>query len=76
MRARLLGAVVPERVEDLRGEAREMALNRMIAGRHYPSDVAAGIALGEAVAGRMLAEGKMDDDLAAAKAEWRAVSGQ
>lgn len=79
LRARLLAELSPARAEELQRQAGEMALNRVIAGKHSPSDAAAGIALGGAIAESILARAASDPscaaarDLEAARAEWESV---
>lgn len=79
LRARLLAELAPDRAEALYGQASTMSLNRVIAGKHHPSDAAAGMALGRAIAEAILAEAAADPksgpaaDLAAARMEWESV---
>lgn len=68
--ARILGALDPAHKDALRERARLVALDRVIAGVHYPTDVAAGMALGDALADQFLASPAFQADLAKAKAEW------
>jgi hypothetical protein len=68
--ARILGALDPAHKDALRERARLVALDRVIAGVHYPTDVAAGMALGDAIADQFLASEAFQADLAKAKAEW------
>lgn len=80
LRARLLAELAPDRAEALDRQAAIMSLNRVIAGKHHPSDAAAGMALGRAIADAILAEAAADpqsgpaSDLAAARAEWAEVT--
>lgn len=69
-RARMLIEIAPEKKDEIMRAARSMVLNRMIAGKHHPSDCAAGILLGTSIAEAMLANEKARADVAAAKAEW------
>jgi acid phosphatase (class A) len=68
--ARLLGALDPAHKDALRERARLVALDRVIGGVHYPSDVVAGMTLGDALADQFLASPAFQADLAKAKAEW------
>jgi hypothetical protein len=68
--ARLLGTLDPKHKEALRERARLVALDRVIAGVHYPTDVAAGMALGDAIADQFLASEAFKADLEKARAEW------
>lgn len=54
--ARLLGKKFPARADAFIKRANQAALNRMIGGVHYPSDVMAGIRLGDYLAAKMIAE--------------------
>jgi acid phosphatase (class A) len=68
--ARVLGAMDPKDKEALRERARLVALDRVIAGVHYPTDVAAGMALGDAIADQLVASPAFKADIEKAKAEW------
>lgn len=68
----LLAELAPPRREDLERRARLVAWDRVIAGVHYPSDVAAGAVLGEAMVREMLRSPELQRELAAARAEWPA----
>lgn len=54
MYARILGMYFPERKMQLLARADQIALNRVIGGVHHPSDIFAGIKLGDALAEEML----------------------
>jgi hypothetical protein len=69
--AKLLGALDPKHKDALRERARLVALDRVIAGVHYPTDVAAGMALGDEIADKFLASPAFQADLEKAKAEWQ-----
>ena len=78
-RARMLEEITPDRKEEVIAAARAMVVNRIIAGKHHPSDCAGGIVLGKAIAEAMLDAAKdpaspIHDDLEAAKKEWKEVS--
>ncbi len=47
--ARLLGEMYPDKKDALLNRAQEIANNRVLGGVHYPSDIAAGIKLGDAL---------------------------
>jgi acid phosphatase (class A) len=54
---RILAVIYPERALQFMKRADEAALNRMIGGVHYPSDVAAGKELGDSIADDYLQDG-------------------
>lgn len=56
----VLAWLFPDRAEFFRGEAEAAGLSRQLAGVHYPSDVDAGLALGRAIAARVIERGKAD----------------
>ena len=68
--ARILGVLSPKDKEALRDRARLVALDRVIIGVHYPTDVAAGMALGDAIADQLMLSEAFKADLEKAKAEW------
>ena len=51
--------------------ARLVMLDRMVAGVHFPTDVAAGFALGNAIADRMVESQAFKADYESAQAEWK-----
>jgi acid phosphatase (class A) len=65
----VLAALVPDHAEALTGIGREIAVSRMVCGMHYPSDVEDGAALGESVAGAILATPAFAMDATAARVE-------
>lgn len=69
--ATLLGMAVPERRDALFARAREHAASRVIAGVHYPSDLAAGQVAAAALAARLMATPAAVAGFAAMKAELR-----
>ena len=73
LRARLLTAIAPDFEQALLREAWFSGHERMALGVHMGSDVVAGFVLGQAIADRMLESPAMQADLAAARAEWRAL---
>jgi acid phosphatase (class A) len=68
--ARVLAILSPKDKEALRERARLVALDRVIAGVHYPTDVASGMALGDAIADQLMLSEAFKADLEKAKAEW------
>jgi membrane-associated phospholipid phosphatase len=58
--AEVLAYVFPERAAFFREKAEEAGRSRLVAGVNYPSDVAAGLALGRDVAALVIARGKSD----------------
>lgn len=70
--AKLLSQLAPDRAEDLERRARLVAWDRVVAGVHFPSDVAAGLVLGDAVARRMLESPALKAELEEARGEWMA----
>ena len=54
--ARLLAKKFPARADAFMKRANQAALNRLIGGVHYPSDVMAGIRLGDYLADKMIAD--------------------
>jgi acid phosphatase (class A) len=68
--ARILAELAPSQAQALRERARLVALDRVIGGVHYPTDVAAGMALGDAIADQLLASPALKADLEKAKTEW------
>jgi acid phosphatase (class A) len=56
--ARILSAIYPERANDFMKRADEIAMNRIIGGVHYPSDVLAGKKLGDLIADTALKDKK------------------
>ena len=69
--SRILADLAPEQKDALRERARVVCVDRIIAGAHYPSDVAAGVALGEAIADALLRSDAFLQELDAVRAaEW------
>ena len=66
-------AVAPERAEAVRRIGLEMGVSRLVCGMHYPSDVAAGEAVGRAVVAELIATPAFQRDLPAARAEIEAA---
>lgn len=63
--AAILGYVYPDLAQDFQAKADAAANSRVAAGANFPSDVAAGLALGKAVAEQVIARAKVDDALPA-----------
>lgn len=69
---RLLCELAPaDTHEAIRARARLIGVDRLVAGVHFPTDVAAGFALGNAVAEALLSDARFKADLDAARSEWR-----
>lgn len=66
-------ALDPAHAEGARRIAVELGRSRLVCGMHYPSDVAAGDALGRAVFQAASARADVQADLAAARAELKAL---
>lgn len=62
--------LAPEKADAIRARARLIGLDRIIVGVHFPSDVAAGNALGKAIVSKMTESPAFQQDLAEARAEW------
>lgn len=63
--------LAPEKADAIRARARLIGLDRIILGVHFPSDVAAGNALGKAIVEKMKESAEFQRDLEEAKTEWR-----
>jgi acid phosphatase (class A) len=72
--ATLLSEMFPEHKADLMKLGQQYGDDRVIAGMHYPSDVAAGNKLGQAIAKKMLENPDFKADLEKAKDECMATS--
>ncbi len=68
--ARILTLLAPSKEQDLLQMARLVAYDRVIAGVHFPTDVAAGLSLGRKIAEEIAASPQFQTDLANAKKEW------
>jgi hypothetical protein len=71
--AALIGNVFPDRAADVKAIAHRVGTDRVLAGEHFPSDVAAGEKLGEAIAAHLLADANFQSDIGRVKAECRAA---
>ena len=69
MWATLLSEIFPDKRDALMTRGRQIGDDRFLAGMHYPSDVAAGQKLGEAVAKKMLQNDAFRTELEKAKQE-------
>jgi acid phosphatase (class A) len=69
--AGLLIELYPDRKDQLLARAQQVADDRVLAGLHYPSDIAAGATLGRTLVEKLLASPALQADLAAAKTELR-----
>lgn len=56
--ARLLAAKFPKRTQAFLNASNQAALNRVIGGVHYPSDINAGIKLGDYLASKMIRDNR------------------
>lgn len=65
----IVAALAPDRAEAARRIGREIGLSRTACGLHWPSDVAAGQALGQTLFQAMVAEPDFQADLAEARRE-------
>ncbi len=74
--AEVLGLLFPDKLADLRSRADAIALHRIEAGVHFPSDVAAGKELGALIIGALLSSDNFQSDLEDAKEEVTAVNGR
>lgn len=70
----VMAAAVPSKAGALRQRARLVGLDRVLAGVHYPSDVAAGFALGRAIFEQMARSEAFGKELAQAQAELAALA--
>jgi acid phosphatase (class A) len=73
--ATLLKAMVPEKADAISRRAALYARNRIIAGAHFPSDIEAGRAAGEAIAAKLMQDRTFMRDFNRAKVETRQALG-
>ena len=71
--ATLLSEMFPEHKEELIKLGKQYGDDRVIAGMHYPSDIAAGQKLGEAIAKKMV--GNYEFKVALEKAKQECLAG-
>lgn len=69
--AETLALIAPEKAEAIRARARLIGLDRIVLGVHFPSDVAAGQALGKVIVERMATDPDFQADLAEVRSEWK-----
>jgi acid phosphatase (class A) len=67
--ATVLAEIFPEHKDQLLARGRQIGTDRTLAGVHYPSDVAAGQKLAEAIVPKLLQNAQFKADLEKAKAE-------
>lgn len=67
--AAILGMVLPDKKEDFRHQAEEIAQHRVLVGLHYPQDLRGGHELALLVLGHLLAQPEFMHDLALARGE-------
>jgi acid phosphatase (class A) len=65
----VLGELFPAKKAELLERAKEIGQNRLIIGVHYPSDVAAGTKLGQAIGAKIIASAVFQKDAEAARQE-------
>lgn len=71
--AAILAVLLPEYANAWQEQAARVRWSRLVAGAHFPSDVTAGQALGEAIAREMLKSPRLQQDLDAVRAELQAA---
>lgn len=71
MFARVLAMLAPDKKDELLQRARLVAYDRLVAGVHFPSDVAAGLELGSQIADQLALSPQFQADLELARAEWK-----
>lgn len=71
--ATILSEIFPDKREAIMARGKLIGQDRVIAGMHYPSDVAAGQKLGAAIAKKMLADAEFQSELAKVKDECHAA---
>src|SRR5439155_6276019 len=75
--ALLLSEIFPEKKDAILQAGREIGWDRVLIGKHFPTDVNAGRVLGQAIFKELLASAAFQKDLAEAKAEaWEANTAQ
>lgn len=67
--ALILAELFPDKQEAILAVGRELGWDRVLLGKHFPTDVQAGRVLGKAIARELLASTTFQHDLAQAKAE-------
>jgi acid phosphatase (class A) len=74
--ALLMAEIFPERKEAILAIGRDIGWDRVLIGKHFPTDIYAGRVLGQAVMRELLSSPAFQRDLAEAKAEAQAVQRQ
>jgi acid phosphatase (class A) len=74
--ALLMAEVFPEKKEAILAIGREIGWDRVLIGKHFPTDIYAGRVLGQAIIRELLSSPAFQRDLAEAKAEAEAVQHQ
>jgi acid phosphatase (class A) len=69
MTAQLLAEIFPDKRDALLDRGRQIGWDRVIGGVHFPSDIAAGRVLGQAIAQKMLASDEFKSKLEQVKSE-------
>lgn len=69
----LLAELFPDQRDAILAIGREIGWDRVLIGKHFPTDVYAGRVLGQAIVRQLMANPEFQRDLAAAKAEVQAV---
>lgn len=68
--ARVLAKLAPDKEQELLRMARLIGYDRVVAGLHFPIDIAAGLGLGDLIAQKCAESAAFQADLAAARVEW------
>lgn len=74
--AAILAEIFPREKEAIEAMGRTIGWDRVLIGKHFPTDVYAGRVLGRAIVNQLLASAAFQSDLAAARAEARAAQGE
>ena len=69
----LLAELFPEKKEAILAIGRDIGWDRVLIGKHFPTDIYAARVLGQAIVRELLASPAFQRDFAAAKAEVRAA---
>jgi acid phosphatase (class A) len=69
----VMAEIAPEKTDALLERGREIGWNRVIAGLHHPSDIAAGRVLGQAIARSLLRDADFKTQLEEIKVEYEAA---
>jgi acid phosphatase (class A) len=71
--ALVLAEIFPEKQEAILAEGREIGWDRVLVGKHFPTDIQAGRVLGQAIVHELEASPAFEHDLAEARAEAQAA---